>query len=29
MNQYLTFEEPVTVLLGGEVYKIDRPKEKP
>jgi Ca-activated chloride channel family protein len=29
MNQYLTFEEPVTVLLGSEVYKIDRPKEKP
>jgi Ca-activated chloride channel family protein len=26
MNQYLTFEEPVTVNLNGQVYKIDRPK---
>jgi Ca-activated chloride channel family protein len=26
MNQYLTFEEPVTVELGGEVYNIERPK---
>jgi Ca-activated chloride channel family protein len=25
MNQYLTFEEPVTVNLAGQVYKIDRP----
>ena len=28
MNQYLTFEEPVTVELGGKVYKIERPKAK-
>jgi Ca-activated chloride channel family protein len=27
MNQYLTFEEPVTVNLGGQVYKIDRAKK--
>jgi Ca-activated chloride channel family protein len=26
MNQYLTFDEPVTVDLGGQVYRIDRPK---
>jgi Ca-activated chloride channel family protein len=26
MNQYLTFAEPVTVNLGGQVYRIDRPK---
>lgn len=25
-NQYLTFEEPVTVNLDGQVYKIDRPR---
>jgi Ca-activated chloride channel family protein len=25
LNQYLTFEEPVTVNLGGQVYKIERP----
>lgn len=25
MNQYLTFEEPVTVNLNGQVYKINRP----
>jgi Ca-activated chloride channel family protein len=23
LNQYLTFDEPVTVELGGQVYKID------
>lgn len=28
MNQYLTFEEPVTVELGGKVYRIERPKAK-
>ena len=27
-NQYLTFEEPVTVELGGKVYRIERPKAK-
>jgi Ca-activated chloride channel family protein len=26
LNQYLTFEEPVTVNLAGQTYKIDRPK---
>ncbi len=26
MNQYLTFEEPVTVELNGQVYRIERPK---
>ena len=26
MNQYLTFDEPVTVNLGGKVYRIDRAK---
>jgi Ca-activated chloride channel family protein len=26
MNQYLTFEEPVTVALNGKIYRIDRPK---
>lgn len=25
-NRYLTFDEPVTVKLGGQVYKIDPPK---
>ena len=25
-NQYLTFEEPVTVLIAGKVYRIDPPK---
>jgi Ca-activated chloride channel homolog len=25
-NQYLTFEEPVTVLLAGRVYRIEPPK---
>ncbi|HEU5116424.1 MAG TPA: VWA domain-containing protein, partial [Isosphaeraceae bacterium] len=25
LNQYLTFEEPVTVNLAGQVYKINRP----
>jgi Ca-activated chloride channel family protein len=29
LNQYLTFEEPVTVLLDGRVYQIDRPKPRP
>jgi Ca-activated chloride channel family protein len=29
LNQYLTFEEPVTVELGGEVYKIERPAPQP
>ncbi|MDB5353234.1 MAG: uncharacterized protein JWN86_4481 [Planctomycetota bacterium] len=28
MNQYLTFEEPVTVELDGKVYRIERPKAK-
>jgi len=28
LNQYLTFEEPVTVELDGKVYKIERPKAK-
>ncbi len=27
-NQYLTFEEPVTVALAGRVYRIDPPKLK-
>ena len=27
-NQFLTFEEPVTVELGGKVYRIDRPKAR-
>ena len=27
-NQYLGFEEPVTVNLGGTVYRIERPKTK-
>ncbi len=26
-NQYLTFEGPVTVNLGGQVYRIDRPRQ--
>jgi Ca-activated chloride channel homolog len=26
-NQYLTFEEPVTVNLDGKIYRIDRPKK--
>jgi Ca-activated chloride channel family protein len=26
LNQYLTFEEPVTVNLGSQTFKIDRPK---
>jgi Ca-activated chloride channel family protein len=26
LNQYLTFEEPVTINLGGQTYKIERPK---
>lgn len=26
LNQYLTFEEPVTINLGGQTYKIQRPK---
>jgi Ca-activated chloride channel family protein len=25
-NQYLTFEEPVTVALNGKVYRVDPPK---
>jgi hypothetical protein len=25
-NQYLTFEEPVTVLIAGKVYRIEPPK---
>jgi Ca-activated chloride channel family protein len=25
-NQYLTFEEPVTVLISGKVYRIEPPK---
>ena len=25
-NQFLTFEEPVTVVLGGKAYKIERPE---
>ena len=25
-NQYFTFEEPVTVLIGGKVYRIEPPK---
>jgi Ca-activated chloride channel family protein len=28
-NQYLTFNEPVTVKLDGKTYKIDPPKEEP
>jgi Ca-activated chloride channel family protein len=28
-NQYLTFNEPVTVKLDGQTYKIDPPKEEP
>jgi Ca-activated chloride channel family protein len=28
MNQYLTFEEPVTVKLGDRVYNIERPKSE-
>jgi Ca-activated chloride channel family protein len=28
MNQYLTFEEPVTVAIEGRVYRIDPPKAK-
>jgi Ca-activated chloride channel family protein len=28
LNQYLTFEEPVTVNLNGQVYKIDRSKSR-
>ena len=28
MNQYLTFEEPVTVALAGQVYRIEPPKAK-
>ena len=27
LNQYLTFEEPVTVDLGGKVYRIERAKK--
>jgi len=27
-NQYLTFEEPVTVKIGDKVYKVDPPKAK-
>lgn len=27
-NQYLTFEEPVTVNLDGQVYHIDRPRRE-
>ncbi len=27
LNQYLTFEEPVTVNLAGQVYKINRPSK--
>ena len=27
-NQYLTFEEPVTVLIAGKVYRIEPPKAR-
>ena len=27
-NQYLSFDEPVTVAIGGKVYKVDPPKTK-
>ena len=27
-NQYLTFEEPVTVLIDGQVYRVDPPKAR-
>lgn len=28
MNQYLTFDEPVTVNLEGQVYRFDPPKSQ-
>ena len=27
-NQYLTFEEPVTVRIAGKVYRVDPPKAR-
>ena len=27
LNQYLSFEEPVTVNLGGTIYRIERPED--